>query len=125
MDLVIDTSELSLLAQQSAGAGVVVAAELSTVMTRAVIQIEGDAKRVVPVDTGNLRRSLTHEVTADGGGAVGTVGTNVRYARPVEFGTYKMKAQPYLGPAFTKNRAAIEREFSGIMAKVVRRLWGG
>lgn len=59
------------------------------------LQAEGYAKRLCPVDTGNLRNSITH--TADDDTAY--IGTNVEYAPYVEFGTSKTAAQPYLRPA--------------------------
>lgn len=46
---------------------------------------------------GTLRNSITHAVSSDGKTVV--VGSNVKYAPYVEFGTYKMDAQPYLRPA--------------------------
>jgi HK97 gp10 family phage protein len=56
--------------------------------TRALMKIQGTAKKLVPVDSGRLRESITIAVErgADGG-IVGTVGTNVDYAAYVELGT--------------------------------------
>ena len=61
------------------------------------LQCEGYAKMLCPVDTGNLRNSITH--TTDAEGKVEYVGTNVEYAAYVEFGTSKTRAQPYIQPA--------------------------
>lgn len=60
---------------------------------------EGYAKKLAPVDTGNLRNSITH--TVDEKEPAAYIGTNVEYASYVELGTAKMKAQPYLKPAVT------------------------
>jgi HK97 gp10 family phage protein len=57
--------------------------------------MEGHAVDIVPVDTGNLRNSITH--ASDERTAI--VGTNVEYAPYVELGTRRQKAQPYLVPA--------------------------
>ena len=65
------------------------------------LQAEGYAKMLCPVDTGNLRNSITHEV--DSGEHAVQVGTNVEYAAYVEYGTSKTTAQPYLEPAITNN----------------------
>lgn len=46
---------------------------------------EADAKRDVPVDTGELQRSI--HSTPEKEGLVQTVGTNVEYSPYVEFGT--------------------------------------
>ena len=72
------------------------------------------AKEIVPVDTGRLRNSITHEVEDK---AV-YIGTNVEYAPPIEYGTIKQKAQPFLAPAATEHdstyRQIIRDAFSDI-----------
>lgn len=62
---------------------------------------EGYAKRACPVDTGNLRNSITHAV--ESGEKAVYIGTNVEYAPYVELGTSKMQAQPFLRPAATEH----------------------
>lgn len=54
---------------------------------KAGLLVEGDAKRLCPVDTGRLRSSITTTKGYDGDNCVATVGTNVEYAPYVEFGT--------------------------------------
>lgn len=68
-------------------------------LTRRAVKVESAAKRICPVDTGRLRSSITHELDTDARGLVAFVGTNVEYARFVEFGTRFMAAQPYLRPS--------------------------
>ena len=60
---------------------------------------EGEAKRLAPVDTGNLRRSLTHELGRSGLNQYVRIGSNVEYAVFQELGTRYHPAQPYLRPA--------------------------
>lgn len=62
---------------------------------------ENYAEKKCPVDTGNLRGSITHEVDA-GDNAV-YIGTNVDYAPYVELGTSRQKAQPFLRPAASEH----------------------
>ena len=62
---------------------------------------EGYAQMKCPVDTGNLRSSITHEVS-EGEKAV-YIGTNVEYAPYVELGTSRQNAQPFLRPAATEH----------------------
>lgn len=68
------------------------------------------AQRLVPVDTGELRDGIhvvegAHE---DGGGVVGTYGvTDVEHALPVEFGTERAAAQPYLRPSIDAAKQAL------------------
>lgn len=61
-----------------------------------------DAKASAPVDTGALRDSGYLE--EDGVSGDIRIGFTVNYASYVEFGTSKMRAQPYLRPAAAKRR---------------------
>lgn len=108
--------------------------EVEQAMARGVNQaaglVEGSAKRLCPVDTGNLRGSLHIMKQATPSDAKAIVGTNVEYAPYVEFGTgvrgqstntntnVKVSyspdhagqvAQPYLAPALRNNRDRIEQ----------------
>lgn len=61
--------------------------------------VQNQARELAPVDTGRLKSSIAAgpsrpPYTAE-------VGSNVRYAPHVEFGTYKMRAQPFMRPAIT------------------------
>ena len=73
---------------------------------------EGYAKKLAPVDTGNLRNSITHDV--DDGEPAAYIGTNVEYSSYVELGTIKMDAKPFLKPAVADHantyRKIIEKE---------------
>lgn len=82
--------------------------EMTKAMQKSVLTIEGEAKRLVPVKTGNLRRSLHSEVKPIFGGVTGIVGTPVDYAPDVELGTgiYGPKKQPILIQA--KNAKALK-----------------
>lgn len=60
------------------------------------LKAEGYAKLLCPVDTGNLRNSITHAQMDEN---TEVIGTNVEYAPYVEMGTQRSKAQPYLKPA--------------------------
>ena len=68
---------------------------------------EGYAKKLAPVDTGNLRNSITH--TVDDGEPAAYIGTNVEYAPYVCLGTIHMKAQPFLKPAVAANAHAYRK----------------
>lgn len=86
-------------------------AEYEPTLTDIVLQIERDAKKNAPVDTGNLRASIESEVRLEGSDTLaGFVGTNTDYAPFVELGTSRMSAQPFLRPAVEENRELIEDE---------------
>lgn len=92
-------------------------AEIRAAYARALkrigMQAEGYAQDLCPVDTGNLRNSITH--TTDGTAAY--IGTNVEYAPYVELGTRRAAAQPFLKPAATDHR--------GTYANIVKDELGG
>lgn len=62
--------------------------------------VEGEAKRIVPVDTGRLRASIIAQRINPN---KWEVSANTNYASFVEFGTVKMIAQPYIRPAARKS----------------------
>ena len=62
------------------------------------LKAEGYAKALCPVDTGNLRNSITHQVDLSVDGVY--IGTNVEYGPYVELGTVKMPGgKPFIRPA--------------------------
>ncbi len=100
--------------------------------------VEGSAKRLCPVDTGNLRGSIhVMKQAIPGKDMKATIGTNVEYAPYVEFGTgvrgaatnensnvavsfapdwAGQAAQPFMMPALRNNKDRIE---SAIFRKVI------
>ena len=93
-----------------------VSAEIKAALLRGLetcgLVAEGYAKKLAPVDTGNLRNSITH--TVDDEEPAAYIGTNVEYAPYVCLGTIHMKAQPFLKPAVVEHaneyRKIIENE---------------
>ena len=61
------------------------------------------AKANCPVRTGHLRTTIEKNAS----GNTCEVGTNCEYAGYLEFGTYKMAAQPYMVPALLENTGEI------------------
>lgn len=80
-------------------------------------KIERDAKMIVPVDTGDLRKSIGTDITGSGGSTSAEVGTDLHYSEHVEFGTSRQYAQPYLIPSFDKNVADLERNINKILGR--------
>jgi HK97 gp10 family phage protein len=66
--------------------------------------VTSETKKRAPVDTGRLRSSYRHDV----GDHFVRIGTNVKYAIYLEYGTRKMKARSHLGPAMRQNRKKIK-----------------
>ena len=100
-------SQVARLAQAFQRKSVELSTALHVGVEEASLLVEGQAASLSPVDTGLLRKSITHRVIDRKGFPVGQVGTNVEYAPFQEFGTSKMAAQPFLMPALNKSRSSI------------------
>jgi len=70
---------------------------------KAAFDIEGQAKAVVPVDTGFLKNSISVEPAGD---LTAYVGPHAEYSVHVEYGTSRSRAQPYMRPAAERVRPA-------------------
>ena len=107
-NLIIQQNNAKLI-EERMGNAILVALE------RIGLKCEGYAKGLCPVDTGRLRNSITHVISNNEDAVY--VGTNVEYARAVEFGTSRQKAQPYLRPAANNHvseyRNILRRELGG------------
>lgn len=112
--------------------------QLEKATQKATINVQRGAKQNVPVDTGRLRSSI-HRTTNR---LNGTVHTNVEYAPYIEFGTgsevdvpegledyalqfkgdgkrqVNMPAQPYLFPAWEKERPKYIKEVKKILSSI-------
>ena len=113
--------------------------DLTTPLNKACLIVENTAKQNCPVDTGELRASITYNIQ----GKTGEVGTNVEYAPYVEYGTGVFAAagngrqdrwsyqdakgdwhstigqrpQPYLQPALDSNKDKIVDLFKDYLEK--------
>lgn len=88
------------------------------VVVRKVTQgIIRDAKAMAPVDTGNLRASISATYAGDGRSnrMTAEIGPTASYGIFLETGTSRMRAQPYLFPAADR----WEPVFAQAMAQVV------
>jgi hypothetical protein len=87
--------------------------EKERTMRAIVLLVEGEVKRVTPVRTGTLRRSITSRV--EDGGNRGRIGTNLSYARAVHEGTKPHTIVP-------RNAAVLRFQIGGetIFARHVR-----
>lgn len=78
----------------------------SQVVRKVALDTEADAKALAPVDTGNLRNSITTAVQGDGLRAA--VVATASYAPFVEQGTSRQAPQPFMGPATDRNAPLFE-----------------
>ena len=116
--------------------------QLEQALNKACLIVENEAKKLCPVDTGQLRSSITHEVVEK----EGRVGTNVEYAPYVEYGTGLFAAkgdgrqerwnyqdgegnwhstigqhpQPFLHPALNNNREQVLQTIKDEASKEIK-----
>ena len=89
---------------------------INKALEASALLVEGEAKNLAPVDTGNLRNSIAYEIEKK----EARVGTNVGYAPFVCLGTSKMAAQPFLNPALEQNKGNIQKIFADALKKAVK-----
>lgn len=89
--------------------------DVSKLIKNTLHNIERDAKKSCPVDTGRLRGSITTNIIST---YSGEVGTNVEYADYVNSGTRYQEAQPYFDSAVKKN----EDKFNDALDEIIERL---
>ncbi|UPU32304.1 HK97-gp10 family putative phage morphogenesis protein [Pediococcus acidilactici] len=75
--------------------------------------MQAEAQKLAPVDTGNLKRSIRLELLK--GGMAGAVISPADYSGYQEFGTRFMAAQPYMGPAWRKERPIFISELRALV----------
>lgn len=76
---------------------------------------------ITPVDTGELRDSEHPEPTENGANII----AEAEHASYVEFGTYKMKAQPFFRPAIdSQQKAALKAVGQNVVAQIKRLVRG-
>lgn len=75
--------------------------------------IERDAKINAPVDTGTLRSSISYVLSQ--GNLHAEIGPTVNYAHFLEFGTSRMRAQPFLFPATDRHMPAYEAALAQVV----------
>lgn len=83
------------------------------IVKKATFDIESGAKDRAPVDTGFMRDSI--QSTFEDSGLTGIVYVGADYGIFQELGTRKMRAHPYLLPAFERVRASFKRAWDELV----------
>lgn len=76
--------------------------------------IKTDAQTFAPVDTGNLKSSISYETRELAGSVLGEVGPTAAYGAYVEYGTSTQAPQAYMGPAFDRRAPMLEEALAQI-----------
>jgi HK97 gp10 family phage protein len=114
----LDTIEIKnaeMLASKLKSYSIKAESELEKAILKGCLVIEGEAKTNSAVDTGYMRASITHQLSKQKGKTVGLVGTNTEYAPHIEYGTVKMKSQPFLRPAYENHIKQIKQDIRKAM----------
>ena len=98
--------------------------DLSQVMKRSGLRVERSARDKAPVDTGMLRDSVSTKPLNGDWKSGAVVFTPVEYAMYQEFGTVKMRAQPFMRPAFDENKTRIEQDVAKFIQDSLRIIAG-
>ena len=115
MGIHVDASEVRDLARDLAQAPSKVRRRAPQAIRKTALSIERSAKAIAPVETGTLRSSIGSDI----GTLSATIGTDLRYAGFVEFGTSRMAPQPYMRPAFDRNIGKLEQELGDAVEDIL------
>lgn len=96
-----------------------VRAQARAAMSKAGADIEATAKNLAPVDTGNLRNSISRTETVTDAGMRIEIGPTAKYAGFVENGTSRARAQPYLRPAIERVEPLLLEAFKQLGGRVL------
>lgn len=121
MDLHFDFTEVRKMASTYTGGAKIVLDETRKGIQKSVIQIEADAKRLVPTDTHNLQRTITHEVTTQGTNVIGRAGTNSNYGKIVEDGRTPGRMPPPGALLGWMRRHGIDARYEFVVARSINR----
>jgi len=89
-------------------------------LATSALEIQSEAREIVPVDMGTLRRSIITNEVEDGF----EIGTNLQYANYIEFGEPQGTGpnggpRPYLRPAFHNNKENIRKRVIALIRKLL------
>lgn len=99
----IDTSAFNQISADLRAAGTKALPLVAVATEKAIREIETDAKRFAPVDTGNLRSSIGSQTTVSSTSVSAEAYATADYAEYVERGTARMAPHAYMGPAFDRH----------------------
>jgi HK97 gp10 family phage protein len=102
--------QVASLAVELSAAGPVVERRAHQVIVKGAADIETAGKVGCPVDTGNLRSSITQTVDD----LAAEVGPEASYGGYVEIGTSRAAPQPFMGPAFDRVAPAVSAALADV-----------
>ena len=110
------SDDLARLAADLGGAGREAARRANTAVAKAAADGSAIAQTLAAVDTGYMRSTVGWDMLSAG---VAEFGATANYAPFVEYGTYKMAAQPFIHPAADAVTPSLEAAIAQIGAEVL------
>lgn len=114
-DVTVDVSEMK---RELDRASDELLAAFSEVVKESAQSVRQNARRLVPVDTGNLRDSITHRSKGELRREVYIDTTDATYGHIVEFGSANRPEKPFMGPAAELERADFKQRVIAVVKKV-------
>lgn len=110
MSMSIDVSEPLRLAASFENAAGAVGGRVSKALRKTAFDIQSDAQILAPVDTGNLRDSISTDITGDGRftSMAAEIGPTAEYGVHQEYGTSTQPGKPFMTPAFDRRYPPFE-----------------
>ena len=87
--------------------------EVKKIVRKHGAELQKNAKRNAPIDTGTLKRSIGLEI--ENAGLSAEVEPKEDYSAYVELGTRFMQAQPYLMPAFNEQKEEFKKDMKNLV----------
>ena len=110
------SDDLARLAADLGGAGREAARRANTAVAKTAADASAIAQTLAAVDTGYMRSTVGWEMLA---AARAEFGATAHYAPYVEYGTYKMGAQPFIHPAADAVTPSLEAAIAQIAGEVL------
>ena len=115
VQVITDTRGVTAYGAQLGRAGYRATKLAAAVVAKTTFDCQRVAKQMAPVDTGALRAGIQ----ADVWGLVGEVVSTAEYSAFQEYGTWKMRAHPFMGPAREKVTPGFVKAMGEIPGKVL------
>jgi HK97 gp10 family phage protein len=72
-------------------------------------------------DTGVLGNNIETDLRFEASGPIAEISSNAPYSAPLEFGTSKMAARPFMAPARDAKRGEVQRLVTAAVERLSRR----
>lgn len=116
-----DTGDLRRLAADLGGSQERVGRKVASILRDTASKVEASARAATPVDTGELRDSITTDFRGDGRslGMTAWIGPTAMHGRFVEYGTASIAPRPFMAQAVDAHREDFERQIADALGDIL------